>query len=170
MKKTEWTITTLKKLFITLRKADNRRATKRFHIYAKGAESRFVAQEKVRAADVLRTDERFTALDRAITTAFTTAEKAAAKLETETREWKASANEWRNTLKDRDQTFWSRAQGEQLVRALAERIDAVERRQDRSEGRGVGLNQGWIYLIAGVGLISTLVLMAAAIYTILKHN
>lgn len=51
---------------------------------------------------------------------------------------------------------------------LRDRIDAVEGRLDRSEGRGLGLNSGWVYLLGGITALGALVSMGTLLYHLTK--
>ena len=52
---------------------------------------------------------------------------------------------------------------------MRDRIDVISARLDRSEGRGLGLNAGWLYLVAGVGALGTFVSMGVLLFQ-LMHN
>jgi len=43
------------------------------------------------------------------------------------------------------------------LEALEKELAALTSRLDRNEGRGAGLNAGWVYLLAGIAAIGTLV-------------
>ena len=81
------------------------------------------------------------------------------------------ANEFRGSLDDVGKKQMPRTEAEALIRASGERsqvelnavaaqVHALQGRMDRNEGRGSGLNSGWAYLIAGVGLVATIITIA----------
>lgn len=53
---------------------------------------------------------------------------------------------------------------------MRDRIDVISARLDRQEGRGLGLNAGWVYLVAGVGVVGTFVSMGVVLYQLLNHR
>jgi len=134
------------------------------------------AEGTLRLESEKRYNDRFTAVEasmtatmitqkEALTAALASAEKAVSKSEIEVKEWRTNANEWRGTISDRDQKLMSRAEGEQQLKAQADKIDALDKRMDRAEGRNTGLGDGWKYFLAAVGLILTL----ATLYNLYRH-
>lgn len=78
------------------------------------------------------------------------------------------SNEFRGSLDDIGKKQMPRTEAEALIKATADKaeagqsansdkIDALQARLDRNEGRGLGLDAGWKILIAAVGLIATLI-------------
>jgi hypothetical protein len=53
-------------------------------------------------------------------------------------QWRASANEWRSAMDDRERKFMPRIESEQRLTDLIARVDKVESRVDSREGRSVG--------------------------------
>lgn len=87
------------------------------------------------------------------------------------------ANEFRGSLDDIGKKQMPRTEAEALIKAAAEKseagsrsnsekIDALQARMDRNEGRGGGLNSGWGYLVGGIGLIATLI----AIFMVIRKG
>lgn len=109
-------------------------------------------------------DAAFKAAEQAVTTALASAEKAVTKAETAAERRFESVNEFRQTLTDQAATFMPRAEAETRDTALADKLDALATRLDKSEGRGSGLNAGWIYLLAAIGAMGTIF----TIYVIVK--
>lgn len=119
--------------------------------------------------------ERLTALDRLTDAKFITfrtlvdsqaekvglalasADKAVLKAEAATERRFESVNEFRQTLSDQASTFVTRDQFDTLRESQAERVREIAARVDRTEGRTGGLNQGWGYLVGGIGMIVMLV-------------
>ena len=97
-----------------------------------------------------------------------TAQEAATKYAQE------KANEFRGSLDDIGKKQMPRTEAEALFRVLSEKaeaaaranadkIDALQARMDRNEGRGSGLHSGWGYLVGAVGLIGALVAIMIAL-------
>ncbi len=132
-----------------------------------------------------------TAAETAVSKALESAEKAVVKAETAAEKRFESVNEFRAQLTDQASTFMPRTEAEQRVGVVSDRIDAVaaelskmitrtealgvvdrnteriveiENRLNRSEGKGVGLNAGWVYLLGALAAIGTLV----SIFLVLK--
>ncbi len=84
------------------------------------------------------------------------------------------ANEFRGSLDDVNKKQMPRTEAEALMRALgekmeslakgnADKIDLLDKRLDRNEGRGAGLSAGWGYLIGAIGLISAVIAIVYAL-------
>lgn len=108
-------------------------------------------------------DERHAAQQLALLTALTTAEKAvdramqAAEKAVNKAEIAADKRfELLNELRDGVAT-------KEQVEAVDKQIDDLKSRMDRTEGRGVGLNAGWVYLVGGVATLSVLLTIYLAL-------
>ena len=95
-----------------------------------------------------RIDQRFEDMHTAVSKAETAHEKRF-----------DSINEFRAQLRDQQVTFMPRPEAEKSIQANAEKIDSLQARMDRNEGRGNGLNQGWAYLVGAVGLAATVIII-----------
>ncbi len=84
------------------------------------------------------------------------------------------ANEFRGMLDDVGKKQMPRAEAETLIRSTADRwnaqlssvnekVDALQARMDRNDGRSGGINAGWLILVAAVGLIATIIGIVFAI-------
>jgi hypothetical protein len=84
------------------------------------------------------------------------------------------SNEFRGSLEDIGKKQMPRTEAEALIRASEEKaaagqqansdkIDALQARMDRNEGRSGGLSAGWGYLIGAIGLIGALVAIVLAL-------
>lgn len=113
-------------------------------------EERYLTQTKA-------LDAAFLAAEKAVTTALASAEKAVTKAEVAATVRFAAVNEFRAQLADQATTFMPRAEAEQRVAALAEKLDLLAARLDKTEGRSTGLSAGWVFLVGGVALISTII-------------
>lgn len=85
-------------------------------------------------------------------------------------------NEFRAQLGDQAASFITRVEHNSVidsiktehtsyVKSMSEKFDDVKTRLDKAEGRGVGLNAGWIYLLGVVAAIGTFVSIIVAIRT-----
>lgn len=110
-------------------------------------------ESKIDGNDV-RYDQRFTA------------QEAATKYAQE------KSNEFRGSLEDIGKKQMPRTEAEAIFKALsekteslaktnAEKIDALQARLDRNEGRSGGFSSGWGYLIGAVGLIAAIIAILA---------
>ena len=88
---------------------------------------------------------------------------AVAKAEDANEKRFASVNEFRATLSDQATKFIARSEVEQRFTSMNEKIVDMSSRMDRNEGRGSGLNAGWGYLVAGLGLLLTVVSVGVAV-------
>lgn len=81
------------------------------------------------------------------------------------------SNEFRGSLEDIGKKQMPRTEAEAIFKALgekmeslaranAEKIDALQARVDRNEGRSGGLSSGWGYLVGAVGLVAALIAIA----------
>lgn len=62
-------------------------------------------------------------------------------------------------------TFMTRAEFEAQHQRLLEQVQNVTDRLNRAEGRGLGLNAGWLYLLGGLSALGTII----TIITLLAH-
>jgi hypothetical protein len=119
-------------------------------------------------------DQRFTAQNQAVNAALTAqkeavaaalaaSEKAVAVAEANAEKWRASANEWRGAMNDRERILMPRSEAEKSLAANAEKVDALATRIDRTEGRSGGLNAGWGYLVAAAGLVLVMITIFLAL-------
>jgi hypothetical protein len=85
-----------------------------------------------------RIDDRFTALEKQLIAALAAGERAAQILETQAKEWRASANEWRGAMQDRDQRLVPRDTYETGHAALEKQVDELTIRLTRAESMATG--------------------------------
>jgi hypothetical protein len=117
-------------------------------------DGRFEAQDKAVAAALA-------AQEKAVTAALAAADRAVAKAEAASEKRFESVNEFRGALADSARLLMPRAEAEQLFRAMAEKIDEVTSRVNARDNQGRGLSHGWMVLVAAVGLVATIVGLAA---------
>ena len=92
--------------------------------------------------------------------ALSAADKAISKADHATEKRFESVNEFRQTLSDQTKSFISRIEFEALRDASAARVADLSSRLDKIEGKSVGLNAGWAYLIGAItiaGAVASLV-------------
>jgi hypothetical protein len=94
-------------------------------------------------------------------------DKAILKAEAATEKRFESVNEFRQTLSDQTKTFISKVEFEALRDTTGTRIAGLSSRLDKIEGKAVGLNAGWIYLLGGLSAVGTVVSVIVAIF---MHN
>jgi len=91
-------------------------------------------------------------------------DKAITKAEVATEKRFESVNEFRQTLSDQTKTFVSKVEFEALRETSGTRITGLSSRLDKIEGKAVGLNAGWIYLLGGLSAAATVVGIVVAIF------
>ena len=105
----------------------------------------------------------FSAADKAVTAALTAAEKAVTKAEIAAEKRFDAVNEFRGAYQDIIREQMPRAEAEQRLSALAEKVDDLKLGATQSAGRSAGLGAGWVYVIGAVSLLGTLVAIYAAV-------
>lgn len=128
--------------------------TLRQHLQKQLDDQRVLLDERY-ATQTKALDAAFKAAEQAVQTALASAEKAVTKAETAAERRFESVNEFRQTLTDQAATFMPRAEAESRLVALAEKLDGLATRIDKSEGHSGGINAGWVCLVAAIGLIAT---------------
>ena len=113
---------------------------------------------------VARLDERvkalYTLLDeraKQVYIAFKAAEKATDTALQAQQRVNLTQNEFRGALSDSARLLMPRAESEQALKTMNEKIEALTARVSAREDRGAGLHQGWVILLGAVGFISTCV-------------
>jgi hypothetical protein len=113
-------------------------------------DTRFEAQREAVAAALA-------AQEKAVAAALAAADRAVAKAETAAEKRFESVNEFRSALADNFRTLMPRAEAEQAVRTMNDKIDELTKRVNAKEERGRGMGDiiGWI--VGGVGLLAAVV-------------
>ena len=106
--------------------------------------------------------------DKALSAALSSAEKAVQKAEENAERWRANANEWRGAMNDKDRLLVTRPEFETYKSGVSAALQVEKQRADIDQGKGQGLNAGWIILVGAVGLIATIVVTAIAIVSRLR--
>lgn len=117
-------------------------------------DNRFEAQDKAVAAALA-------AQEKAVTAALAAADRAVAKAEAASERRFESINEFRGALADSARLLMPRSEAEQQMRAMTDKIDDVTNRVNARDDRGRGLGQGWVILVAAIGLIGTVIGLVA---------
>jgi hypothetical protein len=112
-------------------------------------------------------DAAFDAQQIAMQTALGSAEKAVTKAEIANEKRFDQLNGFRGMMADQAATLMPRVEAEQRVSNLSDKIDALVHRVDNSDGKGVGLNAAWGYIVGAGGFGSGVI---AVIYTIVVHK
>ena len=126
-------------------------------------ESYVAHNESMREETDRRYQQRFTAQEQAVAAALTSAKEAVSKAEAASEKRFDSVNEFRATLADQSATLISRTEVDQRFKGIDEKVDIIMGRMDRLEGRAGGQTSTWAYIIAGIGLVGTIVGIIAAV-------
>jgi hypothetical protein len=96
--------------------------------------------------------------------ALATSDKAILKAEAATEKRFESVNEFRQTLSDQTKSFISKVEFEALRDTHGTRIADLSSRVDKIDGKAVGLNASWVYLLGGLSAAGTVVSVIVAIF------
>ena len=128
-------------------------------------------------------EERVAALDRLMEAKFVTfqvlvssqaekvklaldaADKAVSKAEQATEKRFESVNEFRASLADQSATLVTRTEFISKVEAVAEKLSDLTDRLNRAEGKGAGIGALWGWIVGAIGLLSTVVVVANALFS-----
>ena len=92
------------------------------------------------AAEANRTDDRFDAIERALTTSYNTAKESLVESKTAAEKLADKQNEWRGSINDVITTRISREEHEASRKPLSDKLDDAIARIGKIEGRGVGMS------------------------------
>ena len=92
------------------------------------------------AAEAKRTDDRFNAIERALTTSYNTAKESLVEAKTAAEKLADKQNEWRGSINDVITTRISREEHEASRKPLSDKLDDAIARIGKIEGRGVGMS------------------------------
>jgi hypothetical protein len=104
-----------------------------------------------------RVDDRFMSQEKAVAAALAAAKEAVAKAETATEKRFESVNEFRGALNDSSRLLMPRTEAEMAMAEIRRSVADLDGRIKAKEDRGRGMNQGWVILVAGIGLISSII-------------
>lgn len=95
--------------------------------------------------------------DKAINSALATAKEAVLVAEKNAEKWRDNANEWRGAMTDREKTFATKVD-----------LENLKERMDINKGKGMGLSQGWAILIGVTGFINIVIGIIITLTNIIK--
>lgn len=107
-----------------------------------------IMQERERA-----NGQRFDAQEKAVSAALAAAKEAVVKAEAAAEKRFDSVNEFRNTLKDQQQTLLPRAEAVVQFKIMQERLDAIDARLTLIQGRSEGASWLWSIVLGLAGLV-----------------
>jgi chromosome segregation ATPase len=136
---TGWTLDTLYAHLMSVANTRHEQYRERFESQTKAIDAALAAQR--------------TAVDAALAAA----QRATSKAEDAAEKRFSLLNELRGALSDQAARFITREEVDASIARTTERVQELTDRINKSEGRGAGLNAGWAYLVAAVGLASAVV-------------
>lgn len=108
-------------------------------------------------------DIRYTQLadakEKAISAALAAAEKAVTVAEINSQKWRENANEWRQAMDDREAAFVKADNFQTTIGNLSKDIKELKARIDLNDGRGTGIHQLWIIIVAVISTLGILVML-----------
>ena len=99
-----------------------------------------------------RYSQRFDAQEKAVAAALAAAKEAVTKAETATEKRLEGVNEFRQSLEDQQRTFIRQDVFDARFKGLEDQLALLATQASENKGRGVGRNDAWAYLVAGVSL------------------
>jgi hypothetical protein len=87
------------------------------------------------------------------------AEKAVTKAEAAAEKRFEAVNEFRGQLSDQASQFMPRSESNVRYSALADKVDAIERRLDVMQGKSTGLSSVYGWIVGGVSLVVSIVVI-----------
>jgi len=113
---------------------------------------RFTAVEQMFHSGERRFEERFEAQKEAVSNALIAADRAVGKAEVASEKRFDSVNEFRAALADQTARLMPRTESEARLSAMAEKLDSLVDRFNRSEGKGTGIATSWAIAVAVIGM------------------
>lgn len=98
-----------------------------------------------------------TATEKAVNVALSNQKEALQKAENATERRFESVNEFRNTLGDQQRTLMPRSEVEVIIKAQDSKIDAVQARLDKTEGKGTGVSQSLGWILAAITILGFII-------------
>ena len=99
------------------------------------------------------------AKEKAISAALAAAEKAVTVAEINSQKWRENANEWRQAMDDREAQFVKADNFGTTVANIEKDIKELKGRIDIHDGKGAGVNQIWLIIVAAVSTVGILVML-----------
>jgi hypothetical protein len=119
-------------------------------------DNRFETQDRAVAAALA-------AQEKAVAAALTAADRAVAKAESASEKRFESVNEFRATLTDQARTFMPRAEAEQAIRAMNEKLDVLTARVNARDERSNTWASGWGLIVGLVGVLAAIISIVFAL-------
>lgn len=122
-------------------------------------DTRFEAQREAVAAALA-------AQEKAVAAALAAADRAVAKAETAAERRFESQNEFRGTLTDQARTLMPRAESEQAIRMLNEKLDLLTARVNSRDDKAGAWAAGWGLLVGLVGVVAAVI---SIVFALTRH-
>ena len=163
-----WTVETLRIYIMTLMDAFDLRMSERHEAAQQAIKAAFDAQKEALAT-------AFQSQKEAVNAALAAADRAVAKAEVSTEKRFENVNEFRATLADQQRTLMPRSEAEAVMhsleakleastKTLTDKIDSITTAQTLTSGKSVGVQFGWQYSVAILGLVLTILGIASWFY------
>lgn len=101
-------------------------------------------------------DAALIAADKAVAAALAGQKEAVTKAEVAAEKRFESVNEFRKTLSDQQQTLMLKREADIKFDTLEKQMNIIIGRQDKAEGRGIGVGQMLGYVLGAIGIVSGL--------------
>lgn len=112
-------------------------------------DTRFEAQDKAVAAALSAAKE-------AVAAALAAQEKAVVKAEMASEKRFEGVNEFRASLNDQSRLLMPRSEFEQVIKAMAEKLDDAAKRINSRDDQGKGASGLWVFIIGAISLMSAI--------------
>lgn len=119
-------------------------------------DTRFEAQREAVAAALA-------AQEKAVAAALAAADRAVSKAELAAERRFESVNEFRATLTDQARTFMPRAEAEQAIQTLHEKLETITNRVNARDERANTWASGWGLIVGIVGVVSAVIAIIFAL-------
>lgn len=100
------------------------------------------------------------AAEKAVVAALASAEKAIDKAEINSEKWRENANEWRGSMDDREVKFATRVEVSAELKALAGKIEGLEKFANQGVGGRGAMDSGRAWIVAGISVAGFILMIA----------
>jgi hypothetical protein len=104
-----------------------------------------------------RYDQKFADTKIAVDAALAASEKAVIKAESAAERRFESVNEFRSTLADQQRTLMPRAETEALFKVMNDKIEILNTKENKSEGKTLGITQLMGYILFAITVIGFII-------------
>jgi hypothetical protein len=104
-----------------------------------------------------RYEQRFDAQEAATKAALNAAQLAVDKAEANATLWRANANEWRDTMDNKDRLLMTRNEAESRLKGIEKRVDDLETLRDVASGKASQNSVIGAYIVSIIGLIAMII-------------